>query len=54
MSKTGHEMVLHAFTGGADGGIPYAAVVRDSMGNLYGTAISGGAFLNGVVFKLTP
>jgi len=54
LSKTGHEMVLHAFTGGADGGIPYAAVVRDSMGNLYGTAISGGAFLNGVVFKLTP
>ena len=35
--------VLYNFTGGADGGSPYAGVIQDSAGNLYGTAESGGS-----------
>jgi uncharacterized repeat protein (TIGR03803 family) len=48
------ETVLHHFTGGADGANPYASLIFDSAGNLYGTAVGGGAYGRGVVFKLTP
>ena len=34
--------VIHTFTGGADGGYPYAGLIADPSGNLYGTANSGG------------
>jgi uncharacterized repeat protein (TIGR03803 family) len=44
---------LYNFTGGADGAEPFSALIRDSTGNLYGTAYMGGAYQNGVVFKLT-
>ena len=44
--------VLYTFQGSSDGGEPYAGLVRDSAGNLYGTAISSGAFGWGVVFKV--
>ena len=43
--------MLYTFTGGADGGLPFAGVIRDSAGNLYGTTASGGQGA-GVVFKL--
>jgi uncharacterized repeat protein (TIGR03803 family) len=46
--------VLYSFTGGADGGNPDAALLRDAAGNLYGTAAYGGAGNAGVVFKLSP
>ena len=36
------ETVLYQFTGGSDGGLPIASVVRDSAGNLYGTTEFGG------------
>jgi hypothetical protein len=36
------ETVLHAFTGGTDGGIPLFYVTLDSHGNVYGTTIYGG------------
>ena len=52
LDTTGHQTVLHNFTGGADGGYPYAGVFRDSAGNLYGTTYSGGAGGRGVVFQL--
>jgi uncharacterized repeat protein (TIGR03803 family) len=52
VDTSGNETVLYNFTGGADGGIPYAGVIRDSAGNLYGTASSGGANSSGVVYKL--
>ena len=48
----GYETVLYAFTGGADGGNPYAGVIRDSTGNLYGTTLYGGAANAGVVYEL--
>src|ERR1700733_2890273 len=51
LNKTG-ETVLHSFTGGVDGGAPYAGLTRDSAGNLYGTTSSGGASGAGVAFKL--
>lgn len=44
--------VLHSFTG-ADGAEPYAPVIRDSAGNLYGTTWIGGANDLGAVYKLT-
>ena len=43
--------VLHAFTGGSDGSSPYAGLVMDQGGNLYGTA-SNGASGYGNVFRL--
>jgi uncharacterized repeat protein (TIGR03803 family) len=51
LSLTGTETVLHSFTG-SDGGNPWAGLLRDTAGNLYGTTANGGAFGNGVVFEL--
>jgi uncharacterized repeat protein (TIGR03803 family) len=36
------ETVLHHFTGGSDGGYPFAGVIADAAGNLYGTTYLGG------------
>jgi uncharacterized repeat protein (TIGR03803 family) len=47
------EQVLWSFSGGADGGLPFAGLIRDRGGNLYGTTAAGGLGY-GVVFKLTP
>ena len=44
-------VVLHSFTG-ADGANPYAGLIRDAEGNLYGTTTAGGAYGYGVVFKV--
>ena len=46
------ETVLYTFTGGADGGSPFAGLIRDPAGNLYGTTGSYGASCCGTVFKL--
>jgi uncharacterized repeat protein (TIGR03803 family) len=48
------ESVLYSFTGGADGSNPYGALVEDAAGNLYGTAVEGGAKGVGTVFELAP
>jgi uncharacterized repeat protein (TIGR03803 family) len=53
VSPTGTETVLHTFTG-ADGGNPFASLIQDAAGNLYGTAFEGGASGNGVVFRVAP
>jgi uncharacterized repeat protein (TIGR03803 family) len=47
------ERVLHRFTGGLDGGQPYAGFILDPAGDLYATASSGGAAGQGAVFKIT-
>ena len=51
LDATGHYTVLYSFTGGADGEYPFAGVIRDSAGNLYGTTSYGGSGA-GVVYKL--
>ena len=43
--------VLHRFVG-LDGAFPYASLIADPAGNLFGTTYAGGAFGNGTVFKL--
>jgi uncharacterized repeat protein (TIGR03803 family) len=54
VSPKGVETILHSFTrGGPDGSGPNAALIRDSLGNLYGTTVFGGAYNNGTVFKIT-
>lgn len=47
------EKFLWSFTG-ADGENPYASVILDSGGNLYGTTSEGGSNGWGVVFEVTP
>jgi uncharacterized repeat protein (TIGR03803 family) len=47
------ESLIHTFTGGTDGENPYASLVFDSDGDLYGTTETGGAQNGGVVFKLS-
>jgi uncharacterized repeat protein (TIGR03803 family) len=46
--------VLHAFTGGKDGGGLYGGLALDSHGNVYGTTSGGGTYGQGIVFKLAP
>jgi uncharacterized repeat protein (TIGR03803 family) len=58
LDSSGHETVLHNFTGGNDGAYPNG-VIRDFKGNLYGAASDGGtsgvgAAGYGVVYKLDP
>ena len=52
LTKAGQYNILYDFTGGNDGGLPVAAVVSDSAGNLYGCTSSGGTYGFGVIFKL--
>jgi uncharacterized repeat protein (TIGR03803 family) len=59
LDTTGKETVLHSFTGGADGALPYAGLTIDGAGNLYGTTQAGGtscytSYTCGVVFKIAP
>jgi uncharacterized repeat protein (TIGR03803 family) len=42
------------FNGGEDGALPYAGLISDEAGNLYGTTTSGGAYGWGTVFQLVP
>jgi uncharacterized repeat protein (TIGR03803 family) len=47
------DKILHSFNNnGQDGYQPWAGLIFDSSGNLYGTAIEGGAHGDGVVFQL--
>ena len=54
------EQVLYSFQGGTDGAQPYAGVVFDKAGNLYGTtgwgggSSCGGPVECGIVFQLQP
>jgi uncharacterized repeat protein (TIGR03803 family) len=44
---------LHDFTSGSDGGYPGGGVALDTRGNLYGTAVLGGADNMGVIYEIT-
>jgi uncharacterized repeat protein (TIGR03803 family) len=48
------ETTLHDFQNGNDGGTPYAGIVGDMKGNLYGAATQGGVNGGGTTFQLTP
>jgi|HubBroStandDraft_4_1064222.scaffolds.fasta_scaffold01714_3 uncharacterized repeat protein (TIGR03803 family) len=54
LSPAGVETVLHSFAGGADGASPFAGLIRDEDGNLYGTTSAGGTSGQGIVFKVDP
>jgi uncharacterized repeat protein (TIGR03803 family) len=54
VTPKGVESVLYSFKGGSDGANPFAALIADAAGNLYGTTFFGGASGKGTVFKLTP
>src|ERR1019366_1345974 len=43
--------VVHNFGTGNDGSTPYAGLIADSSGNLYGTTLSGGTYGGGTVFR---
>jgi uncharacterized repeat protein (TIGR03803 family) len=54
---TSTHKVLHHFCAEpdcADGSRPYAGLIRDAAGNLYGTTTEGGANNGGVAFELSP
>jgi uncharacterized repeat protein (TIGR03803 family) len=57
LAPDGTKTVLHAFTGGTDGGLP-AGLILDASGNLYGTTLQGGLIGGcnshgcGVVYKI--
>jgi uncharacterized repeat protein (TIGR03803 family) len=50
-----HKTSLHTFLGGSsDGSQPKEGLTFDASGNLYGTATTGGAEGDGVVYRLSP
>jgi uncharacterized repeat protein (TIGR03803 family) len=50
-----NEKVIHRFGGSHDGAAPYAGLILDQAGNLYGTTYyGGGTKYAGTVFKLAP
>lgn len=53
ITPNGIAAIVHAFKNN-DGANLYAPVVEGGDGNLYGTALLGGAYAHGVVFKITP
>jgi len=47
------EVVLHRFTDNSHDGVnPYASLIFDQAGNLFGTTSGGGAYGTGIVFEL--
>jgi uncharacterized repeat protein (TIGR03803 family) len=60
LSVAGKFTVLYAFSGGTDGGGPQFGLLRDHVGNLYGTTSYGGDLTCqfglgcGVVFRIAP
>ena len=50
------ESILHNFQNANDGAVPYAGLIFDQSGDLYGAATEGGQGVNvgGTIFKLTP
>jgi uncharacterized repeat protein (TIGR03803 family) len=59
LDAQGNETVLHTFTCGRDGGMPFTDLLLDAAGNVYGTTMQGGGLQCGrigcgVVFKVTP
>jgi uncharacterized repeat protein (TIGR03803 family) len=52
IEPTGTTTVLHSFDWYQDGCAPFAGLVKDAKGDLYGTTLFGGPFDGGSVFRL--
>lgn len=52
LAANGTFSVLHAFTDGSDGGYPESTLLMGGHGELYGTAVTGGAYNFGAVFRI--
>ncbi len=55
LAPNGRETVLHSFCSKpscSDGFLPYAGLIADGLGNLYGTTYEGGKYSNGTVFEI--
>ncbi len=52
--STWTKSVVFDFTGGANGHSPFAGVIADPAGNLYGTTVGGVFGGGGVVYQLSP
>ena len=48
------ENVIYNFTEGQDGGYPYAGLIFDQAGNLYGATTDAGTGGGGTIFELSP
>ena len=54
VTLSGKETILHSFNyDGTDGAYPYAGVVLDKAGNVYGTTYTGGANFLGTVYEVS-
>jgi uncharacterized repeat protein (TIGR03803 family) len=53
VTPSGTFTILHAFTGGTDGGNPNGPPIQATDGNFYGTTWFGGAHGDGTVYKVT-
>lgn len=55
-TNTGATTSIYNFTAPTNklGGLPFAGLVEDSSGNLYGSTVEGGTSSEGVLYKLTP
>ncbi|HYM76328.1 MAG TPA: choice-of-anchor tandem repeat GloVer-containing protein [Candidatus Dormibacteraeota bacterium] len=65
VDTSGNLSILYSFSGQPDGNLPASGLIRDSLGNLYGTTVYGGTSFGcgtdqpswvgcGTVFKLDP
>jgi uncharacterized repeat protein (TIGR03803 family) len=55
LAPDGTESVLHAFSRkNDDGEYPWAGLIMNKAGNLYGTTTAGGKYNAGAVFEVTP
>ena len=54
LDSSGAERVLYSFANNPDGAKPYAGLLLDPAGNLFGTTEDGGSSYNGTVFKIDP
>jgi uncharacterized repeat protein (TIGR03803 family) len=54
LNTLGDLSTLHSFTGGNDGASPFAGLVLDGTGNLWGVTTNGGSAGYGTLFEITP
>src|SRR2546423_7317924 len=54
ITTTGSLTSLYSFTGGMDGGYPYAGLTQGADGSFYGTTLGGGEADLGSIFTIDP